>query len=1203
VTSPGAEWPSIVDLVQARASELPPEAGPPQVDPRALLAMAPAERHAALSALLRLEAARVLRVPPASVSPSAPLTRLGLDSLAAIDLKQSLESCLGISLPFTDLLGGAGLDLLTQNLLEQVAAAPEEAVPLQRAAAGAEAPLSAGQKALWFLGRLGGESGPYHIVAAARVRPERPGGPRLDTSTLRRALDALVERHAALRTTFHEQGGKLLQRVHAALAPGLVEVDAAGWSAAELQGRMEEEADRPFDLAAGPLLRLAVFRRVPEEDVILLVVHHIVADFWTLANLARDLSALYTGQALPPLPIAFADHVLWQEGRLAGREGERLWAYWGGRLTPPPPVLDLPSDRPRAPVRSYKGGAERLRFSPELGDLLASLARARGATLYATLLAGLQGLLHRYTGQEDLVVGAPAAGRSRPELAGLCGYFVNLLVLRADLSGDPTFGALVGQTARVVLGALEHQDYPFLLVAERLQPERDLSRSPLVQTVFVLDKPERPEESGLAAFALGVAGGRLGFGGLTFESWEVPERFSQFDLVLRMGEVEGALVASLQYSSDLFEAVTTRRMLGHLQELLLDVASDPERPLSTLRLLTASERSELLAEWSGVASSRAVGDTIHGRFAEQATAQPWRVAVVAGEMRLTYGELETQANRLAHLLQVLGVEPEVPVALCLERSLELVVATLAVLKAGGAYVPLDPSLPAERLALLLADSRAPVVLTTSASTKSLPHGIQVVCLDTAAAALAACSAAAPRCDAGPENLAYVMYTSGSTGRPKGVLIPHRGVLRLVRETSYAELGPGEVFLQLAPPSFDAATLEIWGPLLNGGRLVVSHPGVPSLAELERVVAAEGVTALWLTAGLFHQVVDHRIAALSGVRQLLAGGDVLSPAHVHRALSELPGSRLINGYGPTENTTFTCCYEVPRVPRPAGPVPIGRPIAGTRVYVLDRGLAPQPVGVPGELCAGGAGLARGYLGCPEQTARAFVPDPVGGEPGARLYRTGDLVRWRPDRNLEFLGRIDHQCKVRGFRIEPEEVEIALGEHSTVARAAVAFDPAGKQLVAYVVARPGTAPGAEELGAFLANKLPGFMVPSAFVFLPELPLTSHGKLDRRALPAPDGSRSEAPFKAPRSDLEKTLAAIWAAALGVERVGVSDNFFSRGGHSLKAIQVLAHVRDAFGVELPVRSLFEGPTVAQQALAVVKEAAASAGREALSTALVQVK
>jgi aspartate racemase len=727
----------------------------------------------------------------------------------------------------------------------------------------------------------------------------------------------------------------------------------------------------------------------------------------------------------------------------------------------------------------------------------------------------------------------------------------------------------------VTFGAYDHAEIPFEQLVEELKPERDMSRTPIFQVALAMQNV--PQHA-------------LELRGLRLSPQPSDSGTAKFDLTLFAFEQGAGLRLVLEYCTDLFEPDTARRLLGNFRTLLDGVIADPDRPLSALPLLTEPERHQLLVEWNATAADYPRDATIGELFRAQAERTPDAVAVLAGTERLTYGELEARANQLGHHLRSRGVGPETRVAVCLDRSAGLVVGLLGVLKAGATYVPLDPGDPPARLESLLRDAGAGALLTERRRCGSFPPdwAARAICLDENREVIAREPSDPPAAPLAGQ-LACVMYTSGSTGTPKGVAVPHRAVVRLVRGTEYFQGGPSETFLQLAPVAFDASTFEIWGALLTGARLVVAPPGTLSLEEIGRVVRDHGVTTMWLTAGLFHLMVDRGVEDLRGVRQLLAGGDVLSPAHVVRVLHELPHCRLVNGYGPTESTTFAACHPV-AADDPRGSVPIGRPIANTRAYVLDRRMQPVPAGMPGELYLGGAGLARGYLGRPGLTADRFVPDPFGpvfgGELGGRLYRTGDRARWRWDGTLEFLGRLDEQIKLRGHRIEPGEIESALGELAGVRAAVVVAredHPGEKRLVGYLVP-DGPAPGVEEVRDFLRQRLPDYMVPSAFVVMETLPLSPTGKVDRRALPAPSDARSglEAAFVAPRGPVEELLAAIWAAVLRVDRVGIHDNFFELGGHSLLATQVISRILSTLGVELPLRTVFEAPTVARMAVCV---------------------
>ena len=1050
-------------------------------------------------------------------------------------------------------------------------------------------PLSFAQQRLWFLDQFEPGSPFYNIPAAVRLT-----GP-LNVAALEHSLNEIVRRHEVLRATFVAVKGQPVQVIAPAmtvitpkLTPALPVTDLRHLPQ---EAREEEalrlstqEARQPFELAQGPLLRARLLRLDEEEHILLLTMHHTVFDGWSTGVLARELSALYDTfsqvsightSPLPELPIQYADYADWQRQWLQGEVLEEQLAYWRQRLGDAPPVLELPTDYPRPPVQTYQGAHHAFELGRSLYEQLKTLSQQEGVTLFMTLLGAFQTLLFRYTRQENISVGTPVANRTRVEVEDLIGFFVNTLVMRVDLSGEPTFRELLKRVRKATLEAQAHQDVPFEMLVDALRPERDMSHTPLFQVMFDLQKT--PLES-------------LQLGELELGLLEVETGIAKFDWVLMMEEGTDGLKGVLEYNTDLFEAATIERLAQHFRVLLEGIVTDPDQPISILPLLTAVERQQLVGNWRGTKTAYPREQTIHQLFEAQVEQTPDTIAVIFEGEQLTYQELNRRANQLAHRLQSLGVGPEVLVGILMERSLEMVVAHVGVLKAGGAYLPLDPEYPQERLAFMLKDGEVPVLLTQERMFASLPEcDAEVICLD-AAQEIAECATGEenPFSGATADNLAYVMYTSGSTGRPKGVSVIHRGVVRLVKETTYADLSADEVFVQLAPISFDASTLEIWGPLLNGGRLVVMPAHTPSLAEIGQALERYQVTILWLTSSLFHLMVDERLDDLNHVRQLLAGGDVLSVSHVRKVVEELDGVRMINGYGPTENTTFSTCYPVtdPHCIRKS--VPIGRPIANTRVLILDALLQPVQIGVPGELYVGGDGLARGYLNRPELTAERFIPNPLSDEPGARLYDTGDVARYLLDGNIEFLGRKDYQVKIRGFRIELGEIQTVLGQHPGVrdvvvlARADTA-SPTDKRLVAYVV--PEEAPPsagdqrfAHTLRDFLRKKLPEYMVPSAFVFLDGFPLSPAGKVDRRALPAPDWSSPELEraFIAPRSPVEKALADAWSRVLGVEQIGVHDDFFELGGHSLLATQLISRVRDAFQVEVPLRDLFETPTVA---------------------------
>jgi amino acid adenylation domain-containing protein len=1169
----------------------------------------PSDGAGSIESWLVAQSAARLRVDPSQIDVRQPLGRYGLDSLVAIELKHQVESRLGVVLPLAAFLESPSIAQLAAHAQAQLAAVGAQA-PGQAQESSAEQGLSRGQQSLWFLHQLAPESTAYNLVSAMRVRTP------LDDAAFARALQALAARHQSLRTTFHAVDGKPVQHVHAHLEGDFREVDASGWDEARLHDELFEEAHTPFDLAAGPLLRVRLYSGTPGGPVLLFTLHHIIVDLWSLSVLMHELGVLYEAEregapaTLAPVALQYGDYVRWQEEMLAGPEGERLWAYWHGQLAGELPVLNLPTDRPRPAVQTYRGASHPFRIEEGLAARLKSLGHAQGATLYMTLLAAFQVLLHRYTGQRAVLVGSPTAGRNWAALAGAVGYFINPIVLRAGFDGDPTFETFLGGVRQTVIAALEHQDFPFSLLVERLQPERDPARSPLFQAMFGLHKAQTAYEEGLASFALGETGARMEVGGLLLESYGLRQRVAQFDLTLTVAELGGGLAASLEYNADLFDASTPERMAGHFVRLLEGVAEDPRRRLSRLPLLTEGERARLLY---GLNDTRAPlpGECLPQLFERQAAETPEAVAVSAGAERLTYGELNRRANQLARRLRAHGAAPGSRVGVLLERTPEMLVGLLGALKAGAAYVPLDPSYPEARLSFMLEDSGAGVLLTEERLSKTLGAS-RVVRLDADRELIGREDDTDLNTSAVPEDLAYVIYTSGSTGRPKGVMVSHRALVNLLESMRREPgLGRGDVLLAVTTLSFDIAALELYLPLLCGARVeLATRAEAVDAARLRRLIGSSGATVMQATPATWRMLIESGWEGKEPLK-VLCGGEAL-PRDLADELCRRSES-VWNMYGPTETTVWSL---VERVGRGDGAVLIGRPIANTQVYILDERMEPVVEGVTGELYIGGAGLARGYAGRPALTAERFVPDPFGAAPGGRLYRTGDFARLRAGSTVECLGRGDQQVKVRGYRIELGEIEAVLRRHEAVADCVVVAredGPGGARLAAYVVAAGARAPAegeaedasaapmpaafddarrlAPRLRAHLREHLPEHMVPSVFVSLDSLPLTPNGKVDRRALPAPEQPRQEAAsaFPAALKPSEELLAGVWQEVLGVEHVGLDDNFFELGGHSLLATQVVSRVRGMFGVELPLHTLFEAPTV--RALAANIEGAVKSG------------
>jgi amino acid adenylation domain-containing protein/non-ribosomal peptide synthase protein (TIGR01720 family) len=1033
--------------------------------------------------------------------------------------------------------------------------------------------LSFAQQRLWFLTQYEPESPEYNIPQGFRI--EGPLSPEL----LRRTLEAIVARHEALRTTFTAVDGVPMQIIAPRLLVELPTTDLREqFPGSEVERGAAarriayEDARRPFDLANGPLFRALLFRTGEEEHLFFLNVHHVVYDGWSRGILLAELAALYEAIAegrpspLPELAVQYLDFALWQRDWLSGEVLERQLAYWRGRLKGAPP-LDLATDRPRPALRTYSGASEPVYLDRPVVDALTRLGQAAGGTLYVSLAAAWKALLHHYTGQEDLTLGTLIANRTRPELEKIIGFFANTLALRTDLSGDPSFRELLTREREVALGAYAHQDLPFEKLVDEIHPQRDLARTPIFQSLLIL---------------LNTPGKALDIPGLGISELAIDNATAKFEMTLYMVQEEEGLAGYLEYNSDLFDAATVRRFLDHFRTLTGGVAADPGQPLSEFPWLSAAEARQLLADWNATAADFPEEVCLHDLVAYQAARTPGAVAVELAGERLTYADLDSQANRLARHLRRLGVGPEVLVGLAVERSLDMVVGLLGILKAGGAYVPLDPEYPKERLAYMLEASRLPLLLTQEKLLPKLPEtSARILALDRDREAIAAEGTQAPESGVGPGDLAYVIYTSGSTGRPKGVEIPHRAVVNFLASMSRRPgMTAADTLLAVTTLSFDIAGLELYLPLVNGARVVLASREVAQageqLVDLLTRSGGSGGMVLQATPATWRLLLEAGWKG-DGSLRALCGGEAL-PRDLADTLVGACGS-LTNVYGPTEATIWAMQGEVRRGER----ITLGRPLDNTQVYLLSPRGTPVPLGVPGELHIGGSGLARGYRDLPAMTAERFVPDPFFPLPGARLYKTGDLARHLPDGTVEFLGRIDHQVKVRGFRIELGEIESVLGKHPGLAQAVVLAredTPGSKRLVAYLVPRsPEAAPKTAELRDFLKAHLPEYMVPALFVTLKEMPLTPNGKVDRRALPAPDQERaSERPYVAPGSPVEEALAALWAEALGVKRVGVNDDFFELGGDSLLVIRVVSKANKA-GLGITTKQLFQNRTVADLA------------------------
>ena len=1108
---------------------------------------------------------------------------LGGHSLLATQLISRLRKKIQVEIPLRLLFETHTLAALADNIAplldkEEALEIPSiEPVPRE-----GELPLSFAQQRLWFLHQFEPDSNAYNIPIPLHLEGA------VEHAVLERTLNELVRRHEVLRTAFVTVDGQPLQVIAPAQRMHLPQVDLSelpeSVRRAEANRLAREEAQRPFNLSQGPLLRATLLRLAPEEYFFLLTMHHIVSDGWSMGVFTKEVAQLYTAFArgenspLAELPVQYADFAVWQRNWLTGDVLERHLAYWRKQLAGAPGLLELPTDRPRPPVQTHRGASHSLILSDELSERLNALSREHGATLFMTLLAAFQTLLMRYTGQEDISTGTPVAGRDRLETEPLIGFFINTLVIRTDLGGDPTFTELLGRVREVVLGAQQHQNLPFEKLVDDLQVERSLDHTPLFQAVFVLQNAGQET---------------LELPGLKLNSVVAGLKTVKFDLTLEVVESGRNTRCGLEYNADLFDSATIKRMLGHWHTLIEAIAADPTVRLSELPLLTDSEH-QLLSSWNDTEYSDPAPDLcLHQLFEQQVERTPDAIALVYDQEQLSYRELNNRANQLAHHLRSLGAGQESLVGVLMERSTEMVVALLAIVKAGAAYVPLDPSYPQERLSFMVADAGVEMLLTqhhlaercASASLEARPF--QTLCLDRDWPQIAEHATDNPARRSVAANAAYVIYTSGSTGQPKGVVVTHENVSRLLEVTrTDFEFDERDVWTLFHSVCFDFSVWELWGALAHGARLVMVPYWVSREPEaFYELLREEGVTVLNQTPSAFRQLmkVDEAAGGELSLRVVIFGGEALEMSTL-RGWFERHGEerpRLVNMYGITETTVHVTYRELKASDVEGGSM-IGGALGDLEVYVLDKHMRPLPEGVSGELYVGGAGVARGYLGRAELTAQRFVPHPYSRREGARLYRTGDVARWRADGELEYQGRIDDQVKIRGFRIELGEIANALREQAAVRECVVvALGEGGeeKRIVAYVVADEGV--NARELRKELKQRLPDHMIPSAIVLLDELPLTSNGKVDRRALPAPEEVRTEGEenFVAPQTPFEEVLAGIWSNVLRTTRIGVNDNFFELGGHSLLAMQIVSRIREALGVEIPVRTIFEKQTLAMLA------------------------
>ncbi len=1153
------------------------------------------KREKLLNHFLCTEISRVVKVPVDKIKLDQPLTSLGIDSLMAIELKNTVESKLDVNLPIATLLQGPSILDLTAEFLPQL---EQEHTPHKKTELTVKKSneirdfrLSSGQKAMFFQHLMNPDS-IFNLAYAVRIRSP------FDKEILRQSFQALVDRHPSLRTTFHLVDGQPIQRIHPDMPAFFYEEPVSGWTDEQIKARINEEVLNHFDLENGPLMRVFLLERSEHDTILLFVMHHIVTDIWSQALLLNEMSQIFEAagdaSALPYHAEDYTDYIVWQDELLEGESGSKLLKYWESKLSGGLPQLNIPTDRPRPAVQTYRGSTETIWFPEDLSKAVHRFAEENNSTVFTLLLAIYYVMLNRYTGQDDIVVGSPTAGRSKKEFAEIIGYFVNPIPFRANLSGNPTFKTFFEQVKATVLEAFDNMDYPLTQMVEKLQPKRDPSRTPLFQTMFILQRAHLMHDQGLSKFALSREGATLNLGGLTIESMALEQGVAPFDLTMMAVESGSGLAASLGYNIDLFEAETIQRMLKHYLILIEDVIRDASRPVSRLRMLPTEEFAMLTKEWNANTDAAPNDICIHELIETRAAEHPDKMAVAFEGNSLSYAELNARANQLARHLRQKGVGPETLAGICVERSLDMITAILAVLKSGAAYVPIDPTYPQERIQYMFTDADLKLILTHKhLLSKVAQTEAEIVLLDGVTAEIESAPAENLNIPVDPANLAYIIYTSGSTGKPKGTMLYHRGLVNALHSTckNYF-VQPDSKVLQFASFSFDASVEEIFSTLTAGAMLqLVRKETLLSLAELIDLINKQKITNITLPPSVLSVLQPRDFPT---VQSVVSAGEKCPPETAVRWSED---RHFINGYGPTETTICATTY-LTETPFKRYVVPIGKPIRNVQAYILDSNFNPVPVGVPGELYIGGAGVARGYFKRPALTAERFVPNPFGNNPGARLYRTGDLVRFIPGGNMEFIDRIDFQVKIRGFRIELGEIESVIKSCTNIGDAAVIARRMGGEtrIAAYVIPVKGSAYDENTLKLCIKNKLPDYMVPAAIVKLDAFPLTSNGKLDRKALPDPEGGQQGQTFVKPGSEIERKLAAIWQEILQVEQVGINDSFFDLGGHSLGIVQVQGKIKEVFDRDVNVVEMFKYPTISTLAKFLGDE---SSSREAIKKSM----
>lgn len=1157
---------------------------------QAILSASADQRQLLLTSLLRNELSEVLRMPPDRIDAKRPVNYLGLDSIMAIELRNRIINLLHVEFPISSLLQELNIEQLAQRLdgllitSEQLPPAVGEPVvePERKVVPLGSFPLSFGQRAMWFQHQIAPASieNPFYAI---RVKSE------FDVDVIQRAVNVVVKWNPSLRTTFEIQSGEPVQVIHEKSANFFTHIDATNMDKGAIQELIRVEATKGYDLEKGPLFRLILITRSETDHIILFAAHHIIIDLWSIAIILNELLILYrmalsTDTEIESIPSPhnyyYTDFISWQSNMLKSPEGTLFWEYWKTQLSGELPVLELPTDYPRPAIQTFSGKSRSFMLGKDILDRLNIVSERNGITLFHLLLSAYYVLLHRYTGNEDITIGSPITGRSQIEFTDVVGYFVNPVPLRAEIKGNMKFSQLLGIVRRNVLDAITRQDYPFGLLVEKLHPTRDLSHPPIFQVMFVYQKTNPEFDDRLLQLAWDIDGLSMNVAGLDLETVRVEERTAPFDITFMIAEADQQIGASVIYNTDLFTVETIDRFWDHYQEIIRIILSDTEITISDIPILGVGEREHILFELNDTLKGFPEEKCIHQLFEANVAQTPQATALVFGDESMTYEVLNQKANQLAHHLLTLGVEPETIVGICTERSFEMIIGLLGILKAGGAYLPIDPAIPTDRIAYMIEDAKIPVLLTQSKLGNIIPtFDGELLYLDKDWEKVTREKSSNLVLKSNPNNLAYVIYTSGSTGKPKGVMVQHRGLCNLAETLRNTfEIDTTKTVLQFSSFSFDASVWEVFMALANGGTLCLAEKEtLVSGLDLVKLLKKQKITTVTLPPSMLSVIPADRVvkSEIPHLETIIAAGETSTHEIVEHWAH---GRRFFNAYGPTESTV--CASMKLCDPNASADPPIGRPIDNTQIYILDQYLQPVPFGVPGELYIAGVGLARGYLGKPLLTAEQFIPNPFDLQGGSRIYKTGDSARYLPDGNIEFLGRTDYQVKVRGYRIELGEIESVLLRNESITQAVVVVvgeSSSDKRLAAYIVPKNGTSIDIDAIRIYLRESLPEYMIPTGYKIMEQLPLNTSGKIDRKKLPPIDTEYKdrEVAYIPPQTEVEREIAAIWQEVLNLEKVGLDDNFFDLGGHSLLMTKIHLRLQETFETELSIVDLFNYPTI----------------------------